>query len=68
MAKFFIIFEIVFWRKKERKKERKKRKEKNDKKKTIGRERERDVPYPYSNALFTTQDTYGMCLNMGTFV
>ena len=24
------------------------------------------VPYQYSNALFTTQDTYGMCLNMGT--
>ena len=24
------------------------------------------VPYPYSNALFTTQDTYGICLNMGT--
>ena len=25
------------------------------------------VPYPYSNALFTTQDTYSRCLNMGTF-
>ena len=24
------------------------------------------VPYPYSNALFTTQDTYSRCLNMGT--
>ena len=21
------------------------------------------VPYPYSNALFTTQDNYGMCLH-----
>ena len=24
------------------------------------------IPYPYSNTLFTTQDTYGMSLNMGT--
>ena len=24
------------------------------------------VPYPYSNALFATQDTNGMCLNMRT--
>ena len=23
------------------------------------------VPYPNSNALFTTQDTNGICLNMG---
>ena len=23
-------------------------------------------PYPYFNAGFTTQDTYGICLNMGT--
>ena len=23
------------------------------------------VPYPYSDDLFTTQDTYGMCLSMG---
>ena len=23
------------------------------------------VPYPQCNSLFTTQDTYGICLNMG---
>ena len=26
----------------------------------------RSVPYPYFNPLFTTQDTYGICLNVGT--
>ena len=26
------------------------------------------VPFPYSNALFTTKDTYGMRLNTNTFI